>query len=356
MSEPPSWYAPSGPPPDVPPPAYGPGYGSGYGFGAGYGYPGQQQPFAPDVAKPGVIPLRPLAVSEILDGAFTTIRWHPKATLGLSAAVACVQQALTLGWRAQSGTLSSSGALFDASSSQVTRFVGGIVVTSLISAVLGAILTAALCLIVSDSVLGHPTSAGAAWRRLRPQVWRVIGGSLLLNLILLLGWALCLLPGLFLWGALGLTMPALVLEGNTITGALRRSWQLAMPGFGRVLGIRVLGYLVRLAVAAPIAAVVSSTYLPRLVTQMGNGDPHVGTISTTTILVTTLAAVIVTTVTAPFQAGLVTLLYVDQRIRTEALDVTLQQAAVQQTVQQAGGGPVQQAGGGPAQPGLSPLL
>src|SRR6266851_3911479 len=88
-------------------PAYGPpaggqqGYGQHPGSQSGYGQPGYGQPgygqpgygpargawptHAPSAPKPGVIPLRPLVVGEILDGAFSSIRQNPKATLGLSA-------------------------------------------------------------------------------------------------------------------------------------------------------------------------------------------------------------------------------------------------------------------------------
>src|SRR3984885_11885612 len=64
-----------------------PGYGQQPYGQPGYGLPqyggspyGQWTPPAP---KPGVIPLRPLSVGEILDGAFTAVRRNPKATLGL---------------------------------------------------------------------------------------------------------------------------------------------------------------------------------------------------------------------------------------------------------------------------------
>ena len=40
--------------------------------------------------KPGVIPLRPLGLGEILDGSFATIRRNPKATLGIAAIVMTV--------------------------------------------------------------------------------------------------------------------------------------------------------------------------------------------------------------------------------------------------------------------------
>ena len=46
--------------------------------------------------KPGVIPLRPLGVGEILDGAISTIRAKPRLMLGLSAFVAVLTQIVTV--------------------------------------------------------------------------------------------------------------------------------------------------------------------------------------------------------------------------------------------------------------------
>src|SRR6516225_8193246 len=117
------WFPPGesggqpGPPPaggygQQPGPGYGPpgsgqpGYGQ-TGYGQGYGQPGYGQPgygpgtgqpgWAPPPAapKPGVIPLRPIAVGEILDGAFTSIRRNPKATIGIAAIVLTVSAVIT---------------------------------------------------------------------------------------------------------------------------------------------------------------------------------------------------------------------------------------------------------------------
>jgi hypothetical protein len=44
-------------------------------------------PERPPAPRPGIIPLRPVGVGEILDGAFTAVRRNLKATLGISAAV-----------------------------------------------------------------------------------------------------------------------------------------------------------------------------------------------------------------------------------------------------------------------------
>ena len=110
VSAPPPGY-PVGPPPAwVPPPAYGPppGYGPppafgpppGYGFPPGYGPPpgsqyGPPHP-VPGAVKPGIIPLRPLTLSDIFNGAVGYIRANPKATLGLTAMVVVVIHIITL--------------------------------------------------------------------------------------------------------------------------------------------------------------------------------------------------------------------------------------------------------------------
>src|SRR5205807_1271709 len=77
---PPGYGAPPGgyPPPGYPPPGYPPGYG------------------APQALKPGVIPLRPLTLSDIFNGAVAYIRANPKATLGLTTVVVVAAQLFAL--------------------------------------------------------------------------------------------------------------------------------------------------------------------------------------------------------------------------------------------------------------------
>jgi hypothetical protein len=280
--------------------------------------------------------LRPLAVSEILDGAFTTIRRHPKATLGVSAVFACVQQGLNLGVQAATGTLTSTSSTgFSPSGVHVSANGTGTdlvlsivaaVVSVLLSLVVTAVLTGLLCLVVSDSVLGQPSSAGAAWRRMRPLFWRVLGASVLVSILQVVGLAFCLIPGIFLWGAWALVVPALVLERIPVVTAMRRSWRLVTPSFWRVFGLRLLGVLIASAVAAPFTVVLVGSSFNDLFHDVGSSTatPH---LSTTTVVLAALVSVITTTLTAPFLAGMVTLLYVDRRIRAEALDVQLQQAA-----------------------------
>ena len=47
--------------------------------------------------QPGVIPLRPLTLGDIFNGAIRYIRTNPKATLGLTTAVVVITQIIALG-------------------------------------------------------------------------------------------------------------------------------------------------------------------------------------------------------------------------------------------------------------------
>ena len=73
----------------------------GYQFGHP-GYPPQ-----PMALQPGVIPLRPLTLGDIFNGAIRYIRANPKATLGLTAAVVVIAQTIVLA--VQIGPLAATG-------------------------------------------------------------------------------------------------------------------------------------------------------------------------------------------------------------------------------------------------------
>lgn len=64
---------------------------------ANYGPPlGYGPPVALGAVKPGIIPLRPLTLSDIFNGAVGYIRANPKATLGLTAMVVVTLQIISL--------------------------------------------------------------------------------------------------------------------------------------------------------------------------------------------------------------------------------------------------------------------
>lgn len=125
-----------------------------------------------------------------------------------------------------------------------------------------------------------------------------------------------------------LAAPALMLERQSVLTSLRRSAKLVRGNWWRTFGILALTYLLvivlTLIITIPfgvIAVTVDSDGLSELLN--GNsadfGWPF--------LIITGIGEVIVSTLAYPFTAGVMALLYVDQRIRREALDLELARAA-----------------------------
>ncbi|WP_416479074.1 glycerophosphoryl diester phosphodiesterase membrane domain-containing protein [Streptomyces sp. LKA04] len=374
------WSAPSGPsvpgqtppppppgpgwgaPPPGPPGGYG-GQGGGYG---GYGAPGGPGGWGggwggpPPAAKPGVIPLRPLGVGEILDGAVSTMRTYWRTVLGISLTVAVFTEIIVV--LLQGLVLDNSGteALNDPDASlselgdaltETSINSGAVFLISLIGTVLA---TALLTTVTSRAVLGRPVTAGEAWRDARPQVLKLFGLIVLLLLIVagivLAGMA----PGLLVTATAGggagvaltvlgflaagvvavwlmvrfsLASPALMLEKQGIKKALSRSVKLVRGSWWRVFGIQLLATIIANVVASII--VIPFAFLAAAVGGDGVSGFLEGTrdVGWTFLVVSGIGSVIGSMITFPITAGVAVLLYIDQRIRREALDLELARAA-----------------------------
>lgn len=303
-------------------------------------------------AKPGVIPLRPLSLSDIFNGAVGYIRANPKATLGLTTVVVVITQVLAL--ILQVGPLAATGELgvLRGTEEYSTAALLGSALTSAASAVAtalaGILLSGMLTVVVGRAVFGARITVGEAWQRVRGRLLALIGFSALevvaaLVLVgvvvgvivavaaaanttaaVIVGIALVLaaIAALaYLFTALMFTPVAIVLERKPIMASIGRSFALVRNHFWRVLGIRLLAALVAGVVAGAVAVPFSIAGQVMLI-----GSQSAGPI----VAATTLAAIggaIGQIVTAPFAAGVVVLLYTDTRIRAEAFDLVLQTGA-----------------------------
>ncbi|MFJ4518148.1 hypothetical protein [Streptomyces sp. NPDC088816] len=333
-------------------PGYGPG-GHG-GWGAGWGGP-------PPAAKPGVIPLRPLGVGEILDGTVSTMRTHWRTVLGITLTVAVFSQIIViLLQRLAIDSATSSQALSDpnATAGEVGRAMGDTMLGSgadlIVSLVSTVIATALLTTVTSRAVLGKPVTTAEAWRDARPQVFKLFGLVLLLLVICLgiiavgalpgilvattgspvggialafLGGMVACVPSVWLAVRYSLASPALMLEKQGIRKSMSRSAKLIRGSWWRVFGIQFLAGLI----AGLVSMVIAVPFLALAVAFGGDGmsglldgTPNIGW---TYLIITGIGAVISSTVTFPITAGVAVLLYVDQRIRREALDLDLARAA-----------------------------
>ncbi|OBF90079.1 hypothetical protein A5791_16675, partial [Mycobacterium sp. 852002-51163_SCH5372311] len=334
-------------------PGYGPppGYGApgGYGFPPGFGPP----PLAPGAVKPGIIPLRPLNLSDIFNGAVGYIRANPKATIGLTAAVVLVMQIIsyvaTLGPLAAASRLKSAPAA-ELSWADAAGWMLGLGGSVLVAWLGGILLSGMLTVVVGRAVFGSPITIGEAWARIRGRLPALIGLSLLegAGAVAIIGLAAVLIAGAatvghaalavlvafplvliviallaYLYIALLFAPVLIVLERLPVFEAIGRSFALVRNGFWRVLGIWLLATLATNIVAGAVGMPFSIA--GQVMLSMA-GRSSLGML----ILGTTLASIgsaLGQILTAPFSAGVVVLLYTDRRIRAEAFDLVLQTGA-----------------------------
>ena len=356
---PPNWSKQQPPPADWSTPAWG-GAPSGWAAGGGQGPWGQ-----PPAAKPGVIPLRPLGVGEILDGAVSTMRLHWRTVLGVSLAVALITQALStvVTWWMFNGLASEMEALQSNPNPSVDDVMN---VFSGMFAGLGAaqgitvlgtiVVTAMLTMVVSRAVLGQPVTTADAWRDARPRLPGLLGLTLLLPLIgigiivvacvpgilflgigsepvgatlLILGALAGLAVTVWLMVRLSLASPALMLEKQGVFKAMARSAKLVRGSWWRVFGILLLAAVITFIVSSIVQtpfSVLSLIVGGESFTSFLEGDSSAA-FGLPALIVTGIGAAIGMTISFPISAGVSVLLYIDQRIRREALDLELARAA-----------------------------
>ena len=188
---PPSGYpAPGYPPPGYPTPGYGyppPGYPPPGYPPPGYPPPGYRSapglPTAPMALQPGVIPLRPLTLGDIFNGAIRYIRANPKATLGLTAAVVVIAQIIVLA--VQIGPLAATGHIGalrgeeTESTGALLRSSGSSLIGNLVEILAGIMLSGMLTVVVGRAVFGSTITIGEAWTRIRGRLLPLIGLTLL---------------------------------------------------------------------------------------------------------------------------------------------------------------------------------
>ncbi|MDX2649525.1 hypothetical protein ACFYYN_26335 [Streptomyces sp. NPDC001902] len=342
----------------APPPPSGPVWGSPAPSG-------WQQPHwgAPPSPKPGVIPLRPLGVGEILDGAVSTMRAHWRTVLTISFAVSLLTQGAMLLLQGfmldDSETLNSLEGRTDPSFSDVMNAVGGTLAAgglALVITLLGTVIaTAMLTMVVSRAVLGREVTLAEAWSDARRQLPRLFGLTLLLTLIGAGIMAVGIVPGILVaaGGATGagvglallggvvalgvivwlmirfsLSSPALMLEKQGVLKSMARSAKLVRGSWWRILGIQlltmILVYIVSSIIQIPFVLAGIFTGSDGL-SSFASGDQ--ANLGWTYLIVIGIGAVIGSTITFPINAGVTALLYMDQRIRREALDIELARAA-----------------------------
>ena len=314
------------------------------------------------VAQPGIIPLRPLTVGELFNGAFQAVRVNPQTMFGFAFAIMAVV-GLVQAFFASSSTSSLTRALSSGDANDLVYSLGnsmGSFVTSGLTMLATAFLSGMLALTVWDAVLGRKSSPADAWHRFSPRFVPVLLATFLIGIIEFVAIVVVLLVFMipfilvavnaaaarsydsasagiggaiaiiflmivaliviacFLTVKFAFTSSAVVLEGLGPVDAIKRSWSLSKGSFWRILGrIWLIGIVTGL-ISAVLGGIVGAI--------LGIGAAAADSVGMLVAFSAFLSALL-SAVVIPVQSSFYTLMYLDERMRKENLAPMIAQEA-----------------------------
>ncbi|WP_162940265.1 hypothetical protein [Gryllotalpicola protaetiae] len=325
--------------------------------------------------KPGLIPLRPLTFGQLLGTPFQVLRRNAGALFGsaiLIQVVVLLGTLLIVGgvtglflYRLSRATDADRDAI---TAGGVAAVILAALVTVALSVIASGFLQGIVVIDVANGVLGHKPRAGQLWRATRGRRWALVGFVFLVGAGFVVGIAVLggivaaiVIPGavnggsgagaliavgvivgilLFLgflvlwawvWAKTSLAASAIMLERLGVRAGIARSWRLARGGFWRVFGAQLLVIVICSVATQVVSTPISLVFQFAVGAAFPTGTPSSLTGVDTTSL--TIAAVsygalllftlVIGAVTSVIQAAAGVVVYVDQRMRREGLDLTL---------------------------------
>jgi hypothetical protein len=261
-------------------------------------------------SRPRTVPLRPLAATELLDGAVRLVRANARAAFAIALPFAIVRTVLT------ALVALATYRATDAVQLQTLMLLG-------VTGFFGTARTGALAPLLSGDVVGQRLGL----RRALAPVLPALLGLFVLAGIVTVGegaGALALgVGGVWLWGVWAVAAPALVLERLSPLRALGRSFALVRGAFWRTWGVRALGWLLTYVLAEiatipflALAAATTGTDPLRQATE-GVAQPSLY------VAITAIGTLVAATIAGPVSSAIDVLLYTDLRMRREGMDIAI---------------------------------
>jgi len=296
----------------------GPG-ANGQGTDAAAGPAGAwREPPAPTGPPQLPVPLKPMTISDILDGAWAIIKSRPKTVLALTAVIILPVQLLAAylqrdvpstvdvlnAFNSSAGSFSSSGAANPRTSTLLASYAAqGLVALSYY------FLGFALARLVSAWYAGGDLTLRQVLVATGRKAHFIVATFLLLLIPTVASVAMCYVGAFFVIPLLLLTMPVMAIEGaNPWSAAVRscklvarRLWWVMLFWFASFLLEALVNYSIQ---AAPEILAIFSPDLAKFFVPIGSAAARF--------------------TTAPFVVGVPVLIYLDLRVRTEGLDLELE--------------------------------
>jgi hypothetical protein len=269
------------------------------------------------------VALRPLRVGETIDVALKLYRSHFSTLVRIVLIVSAPAQILlgliqasirtnvdtTSGTGFTSGFDPATGTYEEVDGKKLAATMIGFFALLLITLLTSELASGATFRAVGAAYLGEEqdwkTSVRYALKRLKSIVWVTIAK----NFIIFCGFIACIVPGVYFYAAYGVATPALMLEGVKGRKALRRSKDLVKGRWRPVAGVLLLGSLLTQIISGGIGALASGVLFTN--NEIASDVARV------------IAGIIGAALTVPILAAIITVLYIDLRVRKEGLDLEL---------------------------------
>jgi hypothetical protein len=174
---------------------------------------------------------------------------------------------------------------------------------ALIAVLISAVLQAAILRAAAQATIGDPVDVEASYRYGLKRLWSVILVSILVGLVVAVGFILLVIPGIIFLVFLSVSIPVLIVEGRRGTQAMGRSWNLVKGNFWHAFAVIVVAALIVGIISGIIGAIGGDNWAVRWI-------------------FTAIAQIL----TVPFASLVSVLLYLDLRARSESLSAdTLRQ-------------------------------
>jgi hypothetical protein len=269
--------------------------------------------------------LRPLGIPEVIDAAFKLMRRNARTLFTIAAVVllplGVIEYFLSLFIESAIPTprLIPETAPPEVALEILLEDLGPLFLAGMLSGLLSVLAQAvvqlgsveAIAEVYLDKEPNWKTSLGAGLKRVPTGI-----GSFFIAIVpLIVGFLLCILPGIWLAVMWSMVVPVLAVERLGAGASLGRSWKLVKNRFWPVLGVLALSFLITLVIQSVLSAVVTASFF-----LSGSIGLEIQA------LVNAISRILVT----PFTATVIAVLYFDLRVRQEGFDLERMAAAIGQ--------------------------
>ena len=257
--------------------------------------------------------LRPLGLGETLDAAIKLYRNNAVDLWKIVAIVIVPLEILQFIIRRVSlpgDVFLQNGTLYTHTGGTSASGTIGLLAISILGLLGELLVTGAVFKLQLDAIMDRPHDIRESYEFARHKVWSLLWLGILSTILIAIGFVLLIIPGIWLMVAICVAIPALMLEGVKGFGAMKRSMNLVDGRWWATFGRLIVAFILYGIVVAIFGAIASA---------ITNSMTNVTLFLLINVAISTIGVILL----SPFIAAVINWIYIDLRVRKEALDIEM---------------------------------